>query len=239
MPDFSAKTQQGQGSRLGALDSRGQGSELSFADRAYSAIVKKLRWVLPVSAACIVMALMIWPKFQTEISQKRFAPSRIDKVALEKAATENRLSNAKFSSLDAKGRPFSIVSSEAVQETKDPDTIQLSAPSGTLRINETETMTAQAKTGTYRQAKQHLTLNDDVVVSRSDGLTMKTAILYVDLMTSDANTDAPVDISGPQGHLTAQGMTMTGGGLKTLFPGPAKLILNPGNTIDPKGRPKK
>lgn len=222
--------------RLEALRDRRQTIRISFADRAYTAIIRKLRWVLPIAALGILAALLIWPKIELEISEKRFAPTKVDKAILEKAATENRLANANFSSVDAKGRPFSIRAVEAVQDTKNPDNVNLKTPSGTLKIDDTTDMTADALKGIYQQKDQILTLNENVVLTRSDGTVMKTAQMVINLMTNDASTDVPVTITGPQGQLEAKAMTMKNSGAVTIFKGPAKLILTPKNSIDPKGK---
>jgi len=212
--------------RLGALDDRRRNVRMSTMDRTYSSFVKKLRWILPVFAAIILGMLMVWPKIEMEISERRFAPSTLDKAALQQAATENRLLNADFSSTDSSGRPFTLLATEALQQNENPDAIILQNPNGSLKTSETETLNATSKHGLYAQAAQHLTLNEDVVLTRSDGTTMKTETLFVDLKTQDSKTDAPVVIDGPQGHLTAQGMDMKSGGAVTIFTGPAKLILN-------------
>jgi len=224
--------------RFNALKDHRKGEGLSLSDKAYSGFVAKLRWILPIAAIAIVTALMIWPKIQIEISQNRFAPAPVDRAALEKAAAENRLANAKFSSIDGKGRPFSIVAAEAIQDSKTPDNVILQTPSGTLKMSDDVTMTADAKGGLYQQEKQVLELNENVVLTRSDGTVMRTQTMLINLATSDASALAPVEIEGPQGHLTAQSMTMTGGGASTIFKGPVKLILQTGNSINPKGGPK-
>lgn len=222
--------------RLEALRDRRQTVRISFADRAYTAVIRKLRWILPVVAFAILGILMVWPKIETELSEKRFAPTKVDKATLEKAATENRLANANFSSTDAKGRPFSIRAVEAVQDSKNPDNVNLTTPSGTLKINDTTDMQADALSGTYQQKEQILTLNEDVVLTRSDGTVMKTTQMVVNLMTNDASTDRPVTIEGPDGRLEAKAMTMKDSGAVTIFKGPAKLVLISRNSIDPKGK---
>lgn len=227
-----------QNPRLEALRDRRQTVRISLADRAYTAVIRKLRWILPMAALGILAALLVWPKIEMEISEKRFAPTKVDRATLEKAATENRLANAKFSSVDAKGRPFSIIATEAVQDTKNPDNVNLKTPSGKLKISDEVDMDAEAKSGVYQQKEQILTLTEDVVLTRSDGTVMKTAEMVVNLMTNDARTEVPVQIVGPQGQLEAQGMDMKNSGALTVFKGPAKLVLTPKNSIDPKGTKK-
>jgi lipopolysaccharide export system protein LptC len=221
--------------RFDALEDRRRSVRIPSRHHVYSSLVNRLRWVLPVLVLGIVAALMIWPKIQVEIAERRFAPSPIDRAALERAATENRLLNANFSSIDAKGRPFTLTASEAVQKNNDPDLVVLQKPRGTLKSSDTETMTGEAERGLYAQGKQHLTLTENVVLTRSDGTTMKTEKLFVNMATNDARTDVPVVIEGPQGKLTAQGMDMKNGGASTIFTGPAKLILNSNKSIDPAG----
>lgn len=223
-------------SRLEALDDRRRNVRIAPRDRKHSTYVSRLRWVLPAVVLGMVGMLMIWPKIQIEISERRFAPSKLDKAALEAAATQNKLLNANFSSVDSKGRPFTLTATEAVQDNNNPDNITLQSPHGTLKISDTDTMTAQSLTGLYAQGEQHLTLIDDVVLTRSDGTTMNTEKLFVNLKTNDSHTDQPVVIDGPQGHLTAKGMDVKEDGAVTIFPGPAKLIINnTKSSIDPKG----
>ncbi len=221
--------------RLNALDDRRRNVRIEPHERAYSAYVKRLRRVLPGVALFIVGALLVWPKIQMELNERRFAPSTMDRAALEKAATENKLINANFSSVDSKGRPFTITADQAVQETANPDNVQLENPHGTLKISDTADMTAKSVSGVYAQGKQHLTLLKDVVLTRSDGTTLNTEKLFVDMVSNSSSTDLPVIVDGPQGHLTAQGMDMKNGGEVTVFTGPAKLILQTDTKLKPAG----
>ena len=80
--------------RLEALDDRRRNVRIAPRDRRHSAYVSRLRWALPFLVLFIVAMLMIWPKIQMEISERRFAPSKLDKAALEAAATQNKLLSA-------------------------------------------------------------------------------------------------------------------------------------------------
>lgn len=224
--------------RLGALDDRRRSVRFAPRDQSHSNRVTRLRLLLPLAAVAIIAVLMIWPKIEAEISERRLAPSKLDKAALQQAATQNRLLSANFSSVDSKGRPFTITSEEAVQQTDNPDNVQLKSPKGTVQLDETDTLEAKSVSGLYAQGEQHLTLNENVVITRSDGTTLKTQKLFVNLKTNESSTDVPVVIDGPQGHLTAAGMVVKNGGAVTVFPGPAKLILNTGGSIDPTKKGK-
>lgn len=219
--------------RLEMLDDRRRSVRLAPRDRSHTNRVTRLRLLLPLAALLIIAVLMIWPKIEVEISERRLAPSKLDQASLRQAATQNRLLNANFSSVDSKGRPFTLNSTEAVQQKDNPDNIELTSPRGSIRLDDSDSMTAQANTGLFAQAAQHLTLNDDVVLTRSDGTVMNTQKLFVDLKNNESHTDMPVTVDGPQGHLTAQGMSVKNGGAVTVFPGPAKLILNSKSSIDP------
>jgi len=212
--------------RLGALHDRRTTVRLSTREQAYSGIVKKLRWALPVVALGILLILMVWPRIQIELENLRFKAAPIDKKILEQAATENRLLNADFSTVDSKGRPFHILADQAIQMNSDPDKVQMVNPNGTLKISDTETMTLRGDTGSFLQDKQFLTLNNHVVMTRSDGTVMKTELLHMDLAGNNAQTDQPVTIDSPQGQLWARGMTTKDAGRYTVFTGPAKLIIN-------------
>jgi LPS export ABC transporter protein LptC len=143
------------------------------------------------------------------------------------------LLNADFSSVDSEGRPFRILADQAIQQNNNPDKIQMVKPNGTLKNSEKESISLKGDIGLFEQDKQFLTLNDNVVMTRSDGTVLNTSVLYMNLADSSAQTDQPLTIEGPQGKIWANGMTTTGGGAKTVFTGPAKLIVN--STTTPKG----
>ena len=224
--------------RLRALDPASGVVRLSLTDRAYSAIVKKLRWVLPVAAMGIVASLMLWPRLQDEFARNRFEPAKVDRADIEKAATENTLKDAMFSSVDSKGRPFSIIADEARSDAQNPDLILLARPRGSLKLDSGLSMSTRAATGTYAQKNQVLDLAGKVEVQRSDGTIMKSDTLQVDLMSNDAQTQTPVSVTGPDGTLDATGMKTSNGGANVVFTGPAKLVLKTGSTINPKKRQK-
>lgn len=221
-------------SRLDALESGPVGPAALPALR--SAIVRKLRWILPVAAAGILAALMVWPKIEIELSEKRFEPVKIDRATLEKAAHENRLTDATFSSLDSAGRPFSILAAQAVQDSVYPDRITLDTPRGTLTLGPGDDLSAHAESGLYLQKDQILNLAGGVVITRSDGTVMNAPTMIVNLLTHDAHTRDAVSIKGPQGTLSAaSGMLMREDGAVTIFGGPIVLTLLPRNSINPKG----
>jgi lipopolysaccharide export system protein LptC len=212
--------------RLTALNDRRTTVRLTRREQAYSGFVKKLRWALPVLAMGILLVLMVWPRIDSIVENMRFKAPPIDKKALEQAATENRLLNADFSSVDSQGRPYHILADQAVQQNKDPNRVVLIRPNGTLKAGEADTITLKGDHGLFQQDTHYLTLTDNVVMTRSDGSVMKTSVLHMDLSTNSAQTDQPVAIDGPQGSIRAQGMDSRNGGATTVFTGPAKLILN-------------
>lgn len=224
--------------RLKALgdDKRDRTVRLSRTDTIYSAIVARLRWVLPVTALAVVGILMIWPKVQLELADRRFAPTTpMDKAALEKAATENKLLNANYSSTDSKGRPFSLISTQATQQNQTPDIVLLETPKGSYTLGPDDIIKVTANEGIYAQEKQLLDLVTNVVITRSDGGVMNTQKLHVDLKNSNAHSDEPVTYAGPQGTLKAKAMDISQGGQVMVFTGPATLTINSNTSITPGG----
>lgn len=210
--------------RLSALSERGDWH--NQGGRAYSFIVRKLRWILPIMALCIVLFLMVWPRIQTELENIRFKVQPIDQKVLEQAATETRLLQADFSSTDSKGRPYRVLADEAIQQNDDPDMIDLTNPDASLQTSESETMTATSAKGHLNQSTHDLTLEQSVTITRTDGTVLNTEILNLNLQSHDANTDQPITIKGDDIDLTATGMHTQNGGDIIIFAGPAKAILH-------------
>jgi len=226
MPDQDTPPQ-----RLEALNERRSSVRMSAQAQAYSIIVKKLRWALPITAMGILLILLVWPRISKELENIRFKVAPIDQKILEQAATQNTLLSADFASVDSKGRPFHILAEQAVQQNDDANTVQLIKPNGTLKSSETETINLSGDTGVYQQDTQYLTLTNNVVMTRTDGSVMKTEKLNMNMQTNSAATDQPITIDGPQGSIAAQGMTSIDGGAKTVFDGPVKLIVHTNTSL--------
>lgn len=201
---------------------------------SHSFIVRKLRWLLPIMAMGIVLVLLIWPRLQTELENIRFKVAPIDEKVLELAATETRLIAADFSSVDTKGRPYRLLADHAIQKNDNPDFIELDSPKATLQTSPTESLNLQSRTGLMNQSTSNLILNDDVTLTRTDGTTLTTQNLNLNLETHDAQTDQPVTIRGPQFDLDATALNTTNSATLITFQGPATLVLKSSPPINPQ-----
>jgi lipopolysaccharide export system protein LptC len=122
-----------------------------------------------------------------------------------------------------------------VQGTENPDLVTLDKPVAKLTMNDGTVLDGHAASGLYEQKTQKLNLEGDVHLNTSDGYTLITEELRVDIATQKTYSGRDVRVEGKTGTLEAKGLE---GDVETgtmIFPGPAKIILyNNPNTPEPK-----
>jgi LPS export ABC transporter protein LptC len=94
------------------------------------------------------------------------------------------MTNLKINGTDKNGEPFSVFTKNAFQKFSDPNTIYFESPAAELiRVKGKEKIHDKitAKKGKLDNIKHKVTLNDDVKVRSSDGSSIETAELEIDL----------------------------------------------------------
>lgn len=185
----------------------------------HSRFVKRMRFALPVLALVIGAVVFSWGF----IDREKLAPPPSDEAP--KATPKSALVAPNFQSVDEKGRPFSITATAAAQDETNPDIVSLDAPTATMNMNDTRTITLTARGGAYNQTTRQLSLRDDIIVKTTDGYTISGAGLSVDFSAGSAVSDTIITGTGDSGTLFAHGLRVdTSTDIFTLM-GPAKLTL--------------
>lgn len=191
--------------------------------------IARRRWVvrwskrlLPVFALALLSSLALWPELNRQADEARVAYRRAT-VAEPDAA---RLTDARYRGVDERGRPYTLTSSTAVQVS--PERINLTDPVGDTTMQNGTWLLLSARNGVYMQHISQLDLQDNVVLYRDDGTTLKSATATMDLKQGAASGNDPVHAEGPFGVLDAQSFALTDKGDTIQFSGPAKLIINGG-----------
>ncbi len=203
-------------------------------DGRRSHIIRKLRLILPLIALAMTVVVVTWDQ-----GGRHAQPLKKEEVLPASQNIENELLKPVFNSVDDKNQPYTVTADRAVQSRSNPDLLDLENPKASLTQADKTTLGAQSVKGTYEQKTQKLNLNGDVVLTYSEGYTLKTQELRVDIPTQKAFSGRDVFIEGPAGTLEAKGLEgdATSGAL--VFTGPARVLLkNTGNLFDPKGNTK-
>lgn len=188
-------------------------------NRRYSFMVRGLRLVLPLVALAIVAIVMAWPNMEDTM-----APIPKEDV-IPQTAGRNELINPRFESANQNMQPYVITAARAEQALDNQKLVVLEGPIANVTLDTDSLLDAEALMGSYDQQNEVLILDGDVKLRHSNGYTLESTYLRVDLRDRRATTPRPVSVFGPDATLEAAGLsadTVTG---KLIFTGPAKMIL--------------
>lgn len=224
--EFIFTQEQPEATRLSGLHAN-RGDTAQNMNKGYSRFIRKVQFALPLLALLLVALIIGWNNFEGD----KIVPIKQEDVQpqVKQEIGKNELVNPHFESMDEKGQPFTITATRALQEDGEKGEMLLEKPSGNMNFNSGEIVTLSADFGAYHQIEQYLDLNDNVILSHSEGYTLQTRILHVDLKDNKAWSEQPVRVTGPEGEINALGMTASSEEEKIIFKGPAKMTLNTQN----------
>lgn len=225
MDDFQAQPRGP--SRLDALST--EGSKRSEVNRAYTKFIRALRIILPLFAVALTVVVLTW-----EDAGRRVSPLQKQDVAPQADNVQNELLSPVFNSVDDKSQPFTVTADRATQDKMNSNILNLENPKAELQENDGGKLNAEANTGLYEQNTQKLNLFGNVVLSNSDGYTLTTEELRVDLVTQKAFSGRDVRVEGEAGTIDSTGLEGDGATGTLIFTGPAKVILNSGVKLSPQ-----
>lgn len=187
--------------------------------RRYSRFIRAMRVFLPLVAVMIVGVLMIWPQMNETFDA---LPSESLSV---QAIGSNELIKPRFESEDSKSQPFTVTAERAIQNSDNPDEVQLDKPQADMILQGGTWIAAQADSGLYHQKAEQLRLDGHVKLFHDQGYEIVTDQLFLDVKADKAWSNSPVAGHGPAGTLEAQGMKARTDTGHLIFTGPAKLVL--------------
>ncbi len=197
---------------------------LRHGGKRYSRFVGLMRIVLPSVAAVLVALVVAWPQFHGVREGFRIEIARL-KLPFSGG---QHLSNARFTGVDRRNRPYTVTADTAAQTDERPGVVDLAHPKADITLSDGAWVAASANQGTYTKTDEVLQLDGQVDLFHDTGFEMHTLSATVDLKNGTAAGDQPVHGHGPTGALDAAGFRILDGGKRILFTGKAKLVLVPG-----------
>lgn len=218
MDDLPTSAQE---SRLGSLSTQGRGTRK--VGRGYSRFIKALRIILPLIAVGMTVVVLTW-----EEAGRRVDPVKKEEIAPQSANVQNELVKPVFNSVDAKNQPFMVTADSATQDRSNSDLLNLTNPKAELDMQGGSKIKADAISGLYQQKDQKLNLEGAVHLMHSNGYTLTTEELRVDMVTQKAFSGRDVMVDGPAGTIESTGLEGDAATGSLVFTGPAKVVLYSG-----------
>ncbi len=182
-------------------------------------VVIWMKRLLPIVALGLLASIALWPEFERETDEARVAIRRMAQVE-----GSGRLVDARYQSVDEKGRPFTVTAATATQAG--PHRVKLAAPKGDVSLQNGSWLLVQSHHGMYLQRAGQLDLSGNVILYRDDGTTIRSNSASIDLKRGAAASADNVSAEGPFGTLDATGFALVDKGGMIQFSGPARLVLN-------------
>jgi lipopolysaccharide export system protein LptC len=189
----------------------------------YSTFVRAMKVALPLLALVLVGVVLMLP--QLDSAQDKLQGSVKEQIKAQDL--ENLyMVKARYIGSDDKSRAYTLTAESARQVSATSDLIALEGPTAKVALKDDSKMTMRANAGAFYKEKKLLVLFGDVVITHSNGYTVKTNEMEINMTKGTARGTKPIRAFGPLGTLDATGFRILGNGKRVLFTGKARLTIN-------------
>jgi lipopolysaccharide export system protein LptC len=205
--------------------------EKAFARaRRRSRRVRLLRKAIPVSVLATVVAMVVIAIFDPFVT--KFGTLTFTGLSLN--GTKVTMASPKLAGFRSDGQPYSVTAEKALQDVKNPTTVELQKLTGDVGMAGGETMRISADSGVYDTLAQRMRVSGNVRMSNARfDVRLRTA--DVDFKTGSYQSDDPVEIHvGEQTTVFSDRATARNNGQQLTFEGHVRTRMNspPDTTAD-------
>lgn len=192
------------------------------ARRHYGRFVGITKLLLFSLAACLIVALALWPRFSGRDDTFEIGVS--NKVQPEDVESL-RVTNARLTGVNQDGRPYTVTFGDARQTNQDSDLVHLTAPQADVELPDGAWVALSSPRGRYHRANRILELDGEVNLYHDGGMELRTGNITFNLATGTGAGHDPVHAQAPFGWLDAQGFRIRENTAVFLFTGPVRAVL--------------
>ena len=189
----------------------------------YSKIVRFLKFILPITALILVIAVVVWPYIHEETIQLTigFATETID------GTDQPTMVNPRYTGTDSEQQPFAVTADLARNLVLDTTRVELEMPKADITLSDGTWLVVTADTGIYGRNEELLDLSGSVNMFHDQGYEIITDAVRIDLAARMAESITPVIGQGPIGELRSEGLRMNNVDQIIYFTGGSSLRLYP------------
>lgn len=179
--------------------------------RARSRLIHRMRRILPVAMATILLLLAGWVIVGAILA--RLGDAHPAGQALI------HMTNAHFFGRDSSSRPYILSAAEASRDDKDLQLVTLQLPTLTLDAGTPQSNRVSADAGVYREDNRMVRLWGHVALQTGNGNLFRTDQAFVDTVHGTVHGPSPVTGIGPSGEITAHAFDVYDRGARVVFRG--------------------
>ncbi|WP_141686692.1 LPS export ABC transporter periplasmic protein LptC [Bradyrhizobium sp. LMTR 3] len=216
--------------------------EARFAAAArHSRMVRVLRVAVPAAvllAMAGIVAISIFNPFRITGLSK--LPVDIGNLVV--SGTKITMETPHLAGFSTDQRPYELWAKAAIQDLANPDHVELQTLRAKVMMEDTSTVTMDARTGFFDSKQQMLDLRKDIFLQSSTGYEAKLSQAYVDINKGTVISDEHVDVKLLNGTLTADRLRIINSGEIVRFEG--NVVMNlvmespPAPAPEPEPQPK-
>jgi len=209
------------GGPSGSLGSDLAGGPPGGRSGRYSSFVAFMKIALPVSAVLLIFMVFVAGGLFEERDKLAITFNEVDQIS-----DDHRMVNPRINGTDTKGRPFEVTATSARQSENNSDRISLENIQADMMLDDSGSwLSLSAQRGLLRVDLNSLLLYERVDAFTTWGYEVHGTSARIDLKTGDITSDAPINVQGPLGLLTANKMSSSGADGIIRFTDGIKLTL--------------
>lgn len=196
--------------RVLARFGRADGNRAFRAAVRHSRHVRVLRLAIPITAAVVVVAAAAFSFLFKPLRMLTSMPVDIGSMVV--SGTKIMMHQPRLSGVTRDNRKYDMVAQAAAQDVTKPDMIELQGVHATMEMRDKVSFETTANGGLYNTKTEHLTLNQNVVVTSSSGYQAFLNEAVVDVRASKIVSEKPVEVKTATWTITANRMEVTESG---------------------------
>ena len=189
----------------------------------YSRYVGAMKILLPLTAVALIGLIVGWPDGSPDSAGFRLSFANV--TSGESGSLG--MSKARYIGTDENGQPFVITADTVTPDDADPNRFWLQTLQADITFDDGSWFSLMAPSGVYDRDSQLLKLPEEVDIFSDQGFELHTTAARVDLASSVAEGDQPVQASGPLGILQANGFRLSQSDGRLIFTGGVQLTARP------------
>jgi len=189
---------------------RADGNRAFRAAVRHSRHVRALRLAIPITAAVVLVAAAAFSFLFKPLRMLTSMPVDIGSMVV--SGTKIMMHQPRLSGVTRDNRKYDMVAQAAAQDVTKPDMIELQGVHATMEMRDKVSFETTANGGLYNTKTEHLTLNQNVVVTSSSGYQAFLNEAVVDVRASKIVSEKPVEVKTATWTITANRMEVTESG---------------------------
>jgi lipopolysaccharide export system protein LptC len=191
----------------------------------HSRRVRILRVAIPTGVAVAVLAALIATTWLKPLRMLAKVPIDISNLVV--SGTKITMQQPRLAGYTNDNRHYDLTAQAAAQDLTKPDVIELHGIRANVEMKDKVSYEITAKSGVYNSRTEMLTLQNNIVVTSSEGDRARLSEAVIDIRGGKMMSEKPVEVSGAEWTLSGNRMEISEGGALIRFERGVTMTLMP------------